>query len=106
MISHGSFQATRASAVDPAATVAAHRRPISRVGGCLRTAGRPVAGRGVRSSLIGTIALSAGLRQVTYAGHPLYTYIADIGPGEITYVNIPQFGGLWPAMDAAGHEVK
>jgi len=84
----------------------------ARLRGCLSvwpaltTAGRPAAGRGVRSSLIGTIALSAGVRQVTYAGHPLYTYIADIGPGETTYVNIPQFGGRWPAMDAAGDEVK
>jgi predicted lipoprotein with Yx(FWY)xxD motif len=84
----------------------------ARLRGCLSvwpaltTGARPVAGRSVRSSLIGTIALNPGVRQITYAGHPLYTYVADIGPGETTYVNIPQFGGRWPAMDAAGHEVK
>jgi predicted lipoprotein with Yx(FWY)xxD motif len=70
------------------------------------TSGTPVAGKGVRSALIGTIALKGGRRQVTYAGHPLYTYIADSGPGQTSYVNILQFGGRWPAVDAAGHEVK
>ena len=72
----------------------------------LATGGRPVAGSGVRQSLIGTIRLASGARQVTYAGHPLYTYIADTGPGSTFYVNIFQFGGYWPAVNAAGREVK
>jgi predicted lipoprotein with Yx(FWY)xxD motif len=70
------------------------------------TGARPVAGRGVRPGLIGTIRLRSGVRQVTYAGHPLYTYIADGGPGQTFYINFPEFGGRWPALDAAGREVK
>jgi predicted lipoprotein with Yx(FWY)xxD motif len=80
--------------------------------GCLtawpavKTGGTPIAGRGVQSRLIGVITLKNGTRQVTYAGRPLYTYIADTSPGETNFVNIFQFGGRWPAVNAAGREVK
>lgn len=67
--------------------------------------GKPIAGPGVRRSLIGTIKLG-GQRQVTYAGHPLYRYIADTGPGQTFYIDILQFGGRWPAVNGAGHEVN
>jgi predicted lipoprotein with Yx(FWY)xxD motif len=79
--------------------------------GCLtawpavKSSGQPIAGPGVRAALIGTIKLGNS-RQVTYAGHPLYTYIADRSAGQTNYVNIYQFGGRWPAVNAAGHEVK
>jgi predicted lipoprotein with Yx(FWY)xxD motif len=71
----------------------------------LSGAGKPIAGPGVKRSLIGTIMVK-GQRQVTYAGHPLYGYIADTAPGQTFYINILQFGGRWPALNAAGHEVK
>ena len=70
------------------------------------TGGKPVAGPGVKSSLVGTIALNGKTRQVTYAGHPLYTYSGDSVPGETDYVNASQFGGHWPALNAAGQQVK
>lgn len=70
------------------------------------TGGKPIAGPGVKASLIGTIKPKRGVEQVTYAGHPLYTYIADSHPGQTSYVNFSQFGGRWPALNAAGHEVK
>ena len=66
----------------------------------------PLAGPGVKSSLIGTIKLKGGVKQLTYAGHPLYTYIADTHPAQTTYVNILQFNGRWPAVNASGGEVK
>ena len=84
----------------------------AKIGACLgawplvATPGKPVAGKGVNSSLIGAITLKSGARQVTYAGHPLYTYVGDSGPGEAFYVNIFQFGGFWPAVNAAGRQVK
>lgn len=70
------------------------------------TKGKPVAGKGVNKGLLGTIKLANGQRQVTYAGHPLYTYVADKSPGQTSYVNILQFGGRWPALNASGSEVQ
>ena len=70
------------------------------------TTGRPVAGPGVKPGLIGTITLKSGVKQVTYAGHPLYRYIGDQSPGQTYYINFLQFSGHWPALNAAGKEVK
>ena len=58
------------------------------------TRGRPVAGRGVRRSLLGTTRRRGGRRQVTYAGRPLYFY-AHEGPGEVLCHNVNLNGGLW-----------
>ena len=83
-----------------------------KVSGCtavwppVTTAGKPQAGPGVKRGLLGTIKLPSGTRQVTYAGHPLYTYSGDGGPGDTSYVDISQFGGTWEAVNAAGHAVK
>lgn len=63
-------------------------------------------GRGLRRSLLTTIRLRSGQRQLVYGGHPLYTYVKDRRPGEVDNVNIYQFGGYWPAVDAAGREVS
>jgi predicted lipoprotein with Yx(FWY)xxD motif len=82
------------------------------VSGCLSIwppvtiSGNAIAGPGVRSRLIGTITLKNGVKQITYAGHPLYTYVADSAPGQTFYVNVSQFGGRWPAVNAAGNEVR
>jgi predicted lipoprotein with Yx(FWY)xxD motif len=72
----------------------------------LKTGARPTAGSGVKRSLLGTITLPGGARQVTYAGHPLYTYIGDSGPGQTEYVGFDQFGGRWYAINASGRVVK
>jgi len=72
----------------------------------LQTSGRPTPGSGVRASLLSSIRLPDGASQVTYAGHPLYRYSGDIGPGETGYVGVEAFGGLWYAINAAGHAVK
>jgi len=68
--------------------------------------GRPTPGRGVRASLLSTIALPGGARQVTYAGHPLYLYAGDSGPGETGYVGADSFGGRWLAVGAGGRAVR
>jgi len=67
--------------------------------------GAPTLGAGVKRSLVGTIEVG-GARQVTYAGHPLYNYIGDAGPGDTSYVGQQQFGGKWLALNAAGQTVK
>jgi predicted lipoprotein with Yx(FWY)xxD motif len=72
----------------------------------LSTSARPVAGPGVKSSLLSTIKLSDGARQVTYAGHPLYRYAETSEAGETAYVGAEEFGGKWYALNAAGSTVK
>jgi predicted lipoprotein with Yx(FWY)xxD motif len=68
--------------------------------------GTPTLGPGVKHSLVGAIKLPGGAHQVTYAGHPLYTYIGDSAPGDTSYVGQSQFGGRWFALNPAGHIVK
>jgi predicted lipoprotein with Yx(FWY)xxD motif len=89
-----------------------NRDTCVKISGCtgtwpvLKTKGKPAAGTGVRSSLLGTITLAQGVRQVTYAGHPLYGYAFSAGAGDTSYVGTPEFGGDWDAVSAAGHAVK
>jgi predicted lipoprotein with Yx(FWY)xxD motif len=79
-----------------------------KVSGCsavwpsLKANGRPTAGSGVKASLLST---TSG-NQVTYAGHPLYTYTGDSGPGKTSYVGFKSFGGTWYAINASGGTVK
>jgi predicted lipoprotein with Yx(FWY)xxD motif len=72
----------------------------------LRTSGNPTAGPGVRASLLSTIRLPGGARQVTYAGQPLYRYAGASERAETVYVGANQFGGTWYALNAAGRTVK
>jgi predicted lipoprotein with Yx(FWY)xxD motif len=72
----------------------------------LETTGQPTVGPGLKSSLVSTIALPGGKRQVTYAGHPLYRYAAATERGEAGYAGVKQFGGTWYALSASGGNVK
>jgi predicted lipoprotein with Yx(FWY)xxD motif len=72
----------------------------------LTTTEKPVTGAKVRSSLLGTIKFHGDLRQITYAGHPLYTYALDFGRGSTLYVGAYEYDGSWYAVNAAGHAVK
>jgi predicted lipoprotein with Yx(FWY)xxD motif len=64
--------------------------------------GNPTAGPGVAVSKIATIRRTDGTLQVTYAGHPLYTYIGDTAPGQASGNNINLNGGFWHEVPAAG----
>ncbi len=72
----------------------------------LKTSGKPIAGPGVKASLLSTITLPNGSKQVTYAGHPLYLYAPSSEPAETSYVGFSAFGGVWDAVNAAGNPVK
>jgi predicted lipoprotein with Yx(FWY)xxD motif len=72
----------------------------------LRTSGKPLAGPGVKRSLLSSIPLAGGGRQVTYAGHPLYTYRPSTEPGETSYVGVMAFGGTWDAVSSSGGLVR
>jgi predicted lipoprotein with Yx(FWY)xxD motif len=72
----------------------------------LETSGQPTVGPGLKASLVSTISLPGGKRQVTYAGHPLYRYALASERGETSYAGVKQFGGTWYAVSASGATVK
>jgi predicted lipoprotein with Yx(FWY)xxD motif len=71
----------------------------------LITKARPVAGRGVRASLLGTTKRKDGKLEVTYNGHPLYYYVTDTKPGQTTGQGVNQFGAPWWVISAGGKEL-
>jgi predicted lipoprotein with Yx(FWY)xxD motif len=65
--------------------------------------GEPTAGDGVDAAKLGTITREDGTVQVTYNGHPLYTYAEDTAAGQ---TNGQGSGGVWFLVDAAGEAVQ
>jgi predicted lipoprotein with Yx(FWY)xxD motif len=63
--------------------------------------GTPSAGPGVTGRL-GTIKRSDGTTQVTYNGHPLYTYYGDTSAGQAFGNGLNLNGGLWHEVAASG----
>lgn len=72
----------------------------------LRATGKPVAGTGATASVVGTTPRSDGKPQVTYNGHPLYTYQGDQNPGDTNGQGLTAFGGGWFALSPAGNQVS
>ena len=66
------------------------------------TTGTPPAGSGANAVLIGTTSRSDGTNQVTYNGHPLYTFMGDHQPGDTNGQGVVAFGGSWSALTPAG----
>jgi predicted lipoprotein with Yx(FWY)xxD motif len=66
------------------------------------TKGKPRAGKGVDASLLGTTKRRNGKRMVTFNGHPLYYYVTDTSPGEITCQDVFEFGGTWLVVHPNG----
>jgi len=62
-------------------------------------------GPGVNGSLLGTVKRPGGAEQLSYNGHPLYTYIRDVEPGMITGQAIDQNGGPWYVLTPDGKEI-
>ena len=67
-------------------------------------AGRPTAGRGARAGLIGTTRRRDGTRQLTYAGRPVYYYVAD-SPGRVLCHDVTEYGGVWRVIRSDGSVV-
>ncbi|MGH9029002.1 MAG: COG4315 family predicted lipoprotein [Acidimicrobiales bacterium] len=66
---------------------------------------QPLAGPGVKSSLLGITTRSDGSVQVTYNRWPLYTWVGDSGPGQATGQGINNLGGLWYVLSPTGREI-
>jgi predicted lipoprotein with Yx(FWY)xxD motif len=72
----------------------------------LLSTAKPRPERGVRASLLGLTKRTDGKRQVTYAGHPLYTFVGDTKAGQTTGEGLKNFGAAWDALAANGRAVE
>jgi predicted lipoprotein with Yx(FWY)xxD motif len=72
----------------------------------LATTGKPTAGSGVSASKLGTTKRADGTAEVTYNGHPLYTFSGDKAPGQTTGQGSQAFGAEWYALSAAGNTIE
>jgi predicted lipoprotein with Yx(FWY)xxD motif len=72
----------------------------------LLSTAKPRAARGVHASLLGVIKRADGKRQVTYGGHPLYTFVGDTRAGQATGEGLTDFGAAWDAVAASGRSVE
>ena len=70
----------------------------------LTSEGTAQAKGGAVASMLGTTKRTDGTIQVTYAGHPLYTYTADTKPGEANGNDFSSYGAQWYALKPNGEE--
>jgi predicted lipoprotein with Yx(FWY)xxD motif len=71
----------------------------------LQAADKPTAGAGVDAAKLGTTKRADGTREITYNGHPLYTFEGDTAPGQTSGQALDDFGAEWYALSAAGDKV-
>ena len=63
--------------------------------------GSPSAAPGIPGTF-GTITRTDGTKQVTWNGHPIYTYVGDSGPGQAHGNNLNLDGGHWKEIVVSG----
>lgn len=68
----------------------------------LRVSGKPTVGGGATASELGTTQRSDGQPEVTYNGHPLYTYTGDSKSGDVNGQGLTAFGAAWFALSPSG----
>jgi predicted lipoprotein with Yx(FWY)xxD motif len=72
----------------------------------LTVSGKPSAGAGVATAQLGTTKRTDGQTEVTYNGHPLYYYVSDTAPGQITGEGLNQFGAVWDLVAPTGKKIE
>jgi len=70
----------------------------------LMTTGKPKAAAGANAKLLGTTKRSNGT-QVTYNGHPLYTFFQDTKAGQTNGQGSTAFGAAWYVMGTNGDKI-
>jgi predicted lipoprotein with Yx(FWY)xxD motif len=68
--------------------------------------GKPAGLGGAKQSLLGSTRRADGTRQVTYAGHPLYRFVLDTGPGRTKGQDLHDFGAAWYVVSPAGTKIE
>jgi predicted lipoprotein with Yx(FWY)xxD motif len=68
--------------------------------------GTPTAGNGANAALVAATSRSDGTSQVTYNGHPLYTFTGDHQTGDTNGQGLVAFGGTWSALSPAGVQIS
>ena len=71
----------------------------------LLASGKPRATAGAKTSLVGTTRRTDGRLQVTYNGHPLYTFVKDVRRGQANGEAVDAFGARWYALSGAVSKV-
>jgi predicted lipoprotein with Yx(FWY)xxD motif len=71
----------------------------------LTSQGAPRAGSGVHKTLLTLGKAHNGVRQVLYAGHPLYTFVGDKRAGQTSGEGLTNFGAGWYTIAASGQKI-
>jgi predicted lipoprotein with Yx(FWY)xxD motif len=72
----------------------------------LLTKGKPMASGGASAAKLGTTKRADGTTQVTYNGHPLYTFIMDHNKaGSTAGEGINAFGAVWDVVGTNGNRI-
>jgi predicted lipoprotein with Yx(FWY)xxD motif len=66
---------------------------------------KPTVAKGLSQRKLKVIKRADGTKQLSYAGHPLYRFIADQKRGDVTGQGIDAFGGLWHVVAASGKAI-
>lgn len=72
----------------------------------LTTSGKPTPSAGVIGAKLGTVKRSDGKTEVTYNGHPLYTYVGDQAPGQTTGQGSDDYGAEWYVLSRNGEKIE
>ena len=73
----------------------------------LLTKGKPKASGSAKASKLGTTKRSDGTTQVTYGGHPVYTFVADKNkPGSTKGEGLDAFGAEWYVVGTNGKKIE
>jgi predicted lipoprotein with Yx(FWY)xxD motif len=72
----------------------------------LTTTGAPTGAGAAKASLLGTTKREDGTTEVTYAGHPLYSFAGDAAPGDANGQGLDQFGGEWYVLSPSGAVIE
>jgi predicted lipoprotein with Yx(FWY)xxD motif len=67
--------------------------------------GTVTAAGSAQPSELGTITRSDGTKQVTYDGHPLYTFVGDSGPDQTSGQANDGFGAKWWLVAPSGAQI-